>query len=238
MATYHDKQEFTSSTKMSDLIIKNYSLLLVITRFGIHLGFGEKTVGEVCEDNNVDTATVLYALNAVANMPELPPAKGLYDVSISALVDFLSRSHSYFLDFKLPNLRSQLLASISNCPEAVAFAIRQFFDEYAGEVHKHMSYEDKTVFPYARKIAKGELNEKYRIDIFSKRHDQIEAKISELKNILIKYYPTDSGYELNSVLHDIFATEKDLATHNFIEDHVFVPRMRQLEAALAINIKV
>ena len=30
------------------------------------------------------------------------------------------------------------------------YVIRRFFDEYAEEVRKHMSYEDRVVFPYAR----------------------------------------------------------------------------------------
>lgn len=69
----------------------------------------------------------------------------------------------------------------------------------------------------------------YSIAIFRKRHDQVEAKLTELKNILIKYYPASSSNELNSVLFDIFTCEQDLASHNYIEDYLFIPVIQTLE---------
>ena len=38
---------------MSDLIQANYRLLRVLPRFGIHLGFGDKSVAEVCRAQGV-----------------------------------------------------------------------------------------------------------------------------------------------------------------------------------------
>ena len=116
-----------------------------------------------------------------------------------------------------------------SCPKDVAFVIRRFFDEYAEEVHKHMSYEEKTVFPYVRNLLEGKKDPKYNITIFRKRHDQIEMKITELKNLILKYYPGPDSNLLNSVLFDIFATEQDLASHNRVEDYFFVPAILSLE---------
>lgn len=223
---------FGANTKMSDLICDNFPLLLIITRFGIPLGFGEKTIGQVCEEHEVDAPTLLLLLNSSAHPDEKPCVEQLSTLNIHSLLSYLSNSHSYFLDFRLPLLRQQLLSALSNCPNEVALAIRNFFDEYVEEVRKHMNYEDKTVFPYARKLAQGERDSRYSIRVFSKRHDQIELKITELKNLLIKYYPAPSGYELNNVLHDIFTSEADLAAHNLIEDNIFTPYIEALEDGL------
>lgn len=224
-------KSYSPSTKLSDLICENYDLLLVITRFGISLGFGEKSIREVCEGNNVNTNTLMAVINALIHRSDHIPETVLSDLSAPSLINYLRKSHNYFLDFRLPTLRQNLLAALSNCPDEVLFVIRQFYDEYVEEVRKHMNYEEKTVFPYVENLLAGTLDKDshYRIDIFSKRHDQIEMKISELKNLLIKYYPTVSGYELNSVLHDIFSSEDDLASHNYIEDYLFVPLIRKIE---------
>ena len=40
---------------MGDLICENYALLQVMSRFGISLGFGDKSVQEVCDMNQVDS---------------------------------------------------------------------------------------------------------------------------------------------------------------------------------------
>ena len=92
-----------------------------------------------------------------------------------------------------------------------------------------MQYEERVVFPYVKGLLKGERNDKYNISIFRKRHDQVEMKITELKNILIKYYPGAGGYLLNSVLFDIFTTAEDLATHTRVEDDLFIPTILALE---------
>lgn len=45
-------QKYKPTDKMIDLIGDNYSLLQVMSRFGLSLGFGDKTVKEVCEQQN------------------------------------------------------------------------------------------------------------------------------------------------------------------------------------------
>ncbi len=41
--------KYSATDRMSDLICENYNLLLVMSRFGLSLGFGDKTVEQVCE---------------------------------------------------------------------------------------------------------------------------------------------------------------------------------------------
>lgn len=221
---------YRADSLMSELICSHYDLLLVITRFGIPLGFGEQTIREVCDRNEVHTPTLLAVINTVAFHGEIPTQDLLAQLSPLALTEYLKRSHHYFLDYRLPLLREQLHQAIKGGPAEIVLLINRFFDEYVDEVHKHMGYENKTVFPYVTSLVEGtERLSSYSIDIFSKRHDKVEAKISELKNILIKYYPDGNGYELTAVLHEIFATEEDLATHNYVEDYLFVPLIRQME---------
>ena len=59
-------QKYKSSDKMIDLISDNYSLLQVMSRFGLSLGFGDKTVKEVCEMNGVDCPTVISVVDFYA----------------------------------------------------------------------------------------------------------------------------------------------------------------------------
>ena len=39
---------------MCDLVCDRYPVLQVMSRFGIALGFGDKTIAEVCAENKVD----------------------------------------------------------------------------------------------------------------------------------------------------------------------------------------
>ena len=210
---------------MCDLVCDRYPVLLIMSRFGIALGFGDKTIGEVCLDSGVDTATFL----AVVNMHSDDKAPDPETISVAALVGYLRNSHVYFLDFRLPAIRRKLIEAIDCSHNDVAFAILRFFDEYVAEVHKHMDYEEQKVFPYVEGLLRGEHPEGYSIDIFRRHHDQVEATLAELKRIIIRYYPSGSTNELNGVLFDIFTCERDLASHNDIEDRLFIPAIKRLE---------
>ena len=216
---------YTGEDRMCDLVCDRYPVLQVMSRFGIALGFGDKTIAEVCGENRVDTATFLAVVNLVLDFGGDADA----GVSVRALTDYLHNSHGYFLDFRLPAIRRKLIEAIDCSHNDVAFAILRFFDEYVAEVHKHMDYEEQKVFPYVEGLLRGEHPEGYSIDIFRRHHDQVEAKLAELKRIIIRYYTSGSTNELNGVLFDIFTCERDLASHNDIEDRLFIPAIKRLE---------
>lgn len=137
---------YKQTDRMSDLICENYPMLLVLSRFGISLGFGDKTIGEVCEDSGVDTKTFLTIVNLLLDdhttAEQIDPS-----LSVEALVSYLQNSHSYFLDFRLPLIRRKLIEAIDCGHSDVSFAIMRYFDQYVAEVRKHMNYEETTGFP-------------------------------------------------------------------------------------------
>lgn len=219
--------KYRASDKMADLVVNNYRILLVMSRFGIGLGFAEHTIDEVCREHGVDTKTFM----AVANMLLHNDVAGtdVLSVSPSSLLTYLHNSHDYFLGFRLPGIRRDLVRVLGKPGDDLTKAIVKYFDEYVEEVRKHMAYEEEKVFPYVRELLAGTQDGSYNIGIFHKHHDQVEAKLKEFKQILIKYYPGDSSNELNGVLFDIFNCEYDLASHNEIEDHLFIPLIEDME---------
>ncbi len=214
--------------RMCDLVCDRYAVLQVMSRFGIALGFGDKTIAEVCADNQVDTATFLAVVNLLMNFGNGEELAG--EVSVRALTDYLHNSHGYFLDFRLPAIRRKLIEAVDCSQSDVSFAIMRFFDEYVAEVQRHMDYEEKRVFPYVESLLAGEKNTTYSMEIFRRQHDQVDAKLRELKNIIIKYYPSGSTNQLNGVLFDIFTCEQELASHNAVEDEIFIPAVERLAA--------
>lgn len=220
--------KYKETDQMSDLICENYPMLLVMSRFGIALGFGEKSIRDVCKVNEVDVNTFLAVVNLLIN-GEKETVKHDPKLSLSSLILYLRNSHAYFLDFRLPSIRRKLIEALDCGDNSIALVIIRYYDEYVAEVRKHMMYEEKTVFPYAERILTGDISGKYSIEVFSKQHDNVESKLSELKNIIIKYYPAKSSNELNSVLFEVFSCAQDLVSHNDVEDHLFVPSIRKIE---------
>lgn len=222
-------QKYKPTDKMIDLISDNYSLLQVMSRFGLSLGFGDKTVSEVCRTNGVDCRTFLVVANFMDEGFSRLDDKD-ESLSIPTLVDYLRQAHSYFLDFCLPAIRRKLIEAIECSENDVSFLILKFFDEYMREVRKHMEYENRTVFKYVDSLVHNNAPKNYQISTFSRHHDQVGEKLTELKNIIIKYCPARANnHLLNAALFDIYACEEELESHCKVEDFLFVPAILKLE---------
>ena len=127
----YKKGLYKETDKMSDLICGNYPMVLVMSRFGIALGFGEKSIGEVCRQNKVDAYTFLTVVNFLTEEIQSVTEEICHRISLETLMLYLHNAHDYFLDFRLPHIRRKLVDAISTCQPDVAFVIRNFFDEYA-----------------------------------------------------------------------------------------------------------
>lgn len=217
--------EYIPQDKMRDLIDDDNLLLLVISRFGIHFGFGDSTIDEVCRDNGVDCSTFLAVANLIAGKNYTG-----YSVSLPSLIDYLKRAHTYFSDFILPTIRRKLIEAI-NCNDVndVAFLILKFYDDYTIEVENHMSYENDTIFKYVEKLMHGLPTGKFNISKYSVSHDNGSQKLKELKDIVIRHYRQPNNDLLNSALYDIINCENDLISHSEIEERLFVPAVMKLE---------
>lgn len=222
--------QYKATDKMSYVISNDYHLLQVMSRFGISLGFGEKTIYEVCRQNNVDVDTFLTVLNYVKDGAEKRQQR-IDNISVENLLDYLKRTHKYFLDFLLPSIRFHLLNAI-DCSEKneVAFLVLKFFDEYVEEVRKHMEYEESTTFTFVKKILAGEIVNLDNSHLLSRHHESIENKLKELKNLFMQYYPAKENNErLNGVIISIYQCEEDMSIHCLVEDYIFSPAVRRLD---------
>ena len=220
---------YEADDKMIVLIRDNYDLLQILSCFGINLGFGDKTVREVCDQQNVDAYTFLAVVNFVINnYKEFDDAGRL---SVSTLIQYLKASHQYYLGFELPFLRRQLIDALDENDNLAHFIMR-LYDEYSRSIQNHMKYEEKTVFPYVEKLLHGESTEgSFDIDTYSDHHSQTDKKLGELKSIIIKYLPSDVQHNnrLMAALYDLYNCENFLSQHAKVEDEIFVPAIRHLE---------
>lgn len=222
---------YEADDKMISLIRDNYNVLQSLGCFGINLGFGDKTVNETCIDNGVDTYTFLAVVNYTIN--------GYYNaddagrLSVPTLLHYLQACHVYYLDYQLPSIRRELSESI-NEQDGVGQLIMNLYDEYSREIHRHMKYEEKILFPYVNALLRDEVLGDYDVNTFSKKHGQTDQKLKELKNIILKYLPGDPqrNNKLTATLYGIYNNEEWLNLHASVEDKIFVPAIRKLEQRL------
>ena len=223
-----NQKMYEADDKMISLIRDNYDLLQSLGSFGISLGFGDKTVRETCEMNGVDTYTFLAVVNFTSN--GYGDFESDEQLDVRTLLLYLDASHKYYLDFQLPFIRRELEDSLDSS-NSLAQLILRLYDEYAHEIRRHMTYEQRTLFPYVESLIDGRPMTDYSIETFSKHHGAADKKLRELKLLIIKYLPSDGLHnnQLTATLHDIYDNEEWLRQHAQVEDHIFVPAIRRLE---------
>lgn len=226
-----NQKMYEPDDKMISLIRDNYNLLQSLGSFGISLGFGDKTVSQVCEEQHVDTYTFLAVVNFTINgYRDIDDATRL---SMPTLLQYLKASHDYFIGFQLPFIRKELVDALDE-RDNLARLILKLYDEYARSITAHMKYEEKHVYPYVEALLQGKPVADFEIDMYSKHHGQESSKLRELKSIIIKYLPSDGLHnnQLSATLYDIYNNEEWLSLHAQVEDDIFIPAVRRLEQKL------
>lgn len=222
---------FSEHQKMSELIHTNYRLLFVLPRFGIRLGFGEKSIGDICRAHRLSESLFLLVCNIYTFDDFLPSPDQIGSFTAEELTRYLHQSHTDYIDNQIPEIRRQVLALAGDCETRNGRILERFFDDYSREVASHFNYEETVVFPYIHNLSEGHpSSEGYSIGQFEENHSNIEEKLGDLKNILIKYLPGDLPEEpRNRLLLDLFLLEDDLNKHSLIEDRILVPLVERLE---------
>lgn len=217
-------REYSAEDKMISLISNDYKLLQVLSRFGIPLGFSDKNIREVCEDEGVDCNTFLTVVNFLNGGIQTDIT--INSLSLESLLHYLKQSHIYFLDFYLPSIRRKLLDGITLKDSDVSFLIIKLFDEYVESVREHMEEEERHLFKQVESLIENQSTTNTDFPVYSRHHEEVGSKLRELKNIIIKYCPPDSSANLlNAALYDIYRCEEELDGHCKVEDDLLLPAM-------------
>ena len=226
----HTRNVLSSSLKMADLVNLNYRLLSVLSRLGMTLGFGETTVEEACRRHGINVSSFLLICNEYTYEGYIPSDDLLCMGTPQDIVRYLHQSHIFYVDRELPELEKSLKSLVATCEGKLKYTIDRFFSEYKKELENHFAYEESIVFPYVRSFGTGQVSEVYSIEQFEENHSNIDEKLCDLKNIVMKYLPEQCDpVRRNDVLYHICFLEEDLGKHTLIEDNVLIPMMSRLE---------
>ena len=224
---------FSSDSRLSDLITAHPSLLTLLTRLGISLGFGDRSIADVCEASGVDTSFFLLICNVYTFNNYIPSTPTILDTDMNGLVPYLEKSHKYYVDKRLPHIERHLDAIAQKLGGRIGKVFISFFQEYKQEVEEHFSHEERDVFPHIRALMSGERDTSYSIGMFLHTHSDIEGKLDDLLNIVFKYLPPQVDDDnVMDVVYDILRLREDLKKHTFIEEKIMVPLVCHLESAM------
>lgn len=191
---------------------------------------------------SVDCSFFLEIVNSYHN-PDYFPQKQLQRFNPEIIIDYLRNTHAYYLNSKVPEIQTYIDEMEGNVPSIQQKNIthlNSFFREYTEELVEHLSKEDHSVFPYVLALQDaldslevpdelyGTILEK-PIQVYEKNHDNLEIKLGDLKNLIIKHLPPISNNDCRKLLIELFRLESDLENHSRIEEKVLIPKVTLIE---------
>ncbi len=221
----------SSTSHLADVVNANPGILSVLERLNIRLGFHEATIEDICKRYGLSENLVLSVFNIYNNSAYQPQADSLSKEDMSRLIAYLQTSHEYYSRKSFPALHNKIHRLLKEGDQNNAKIINRFYDDYSDEMRHHFIFEENIVFPFLKDLLEKEEERAapFDLQLFSENHTNIEEKLSDLKNTILKYLPDNYSPSLRTeILKDIYSIEEDLKKHTAIEDKLLLPAICSL----------
>ncbi len=218
--------------KMLELINENPFLLLMLEHLDIDFIVDDKSVAQICVENNINAPEFLLIANIYNGF--YPDGESLDNIEdISLILRFLKNSHNFYKNDKYPEIR-ELIRKLQNKHNSKDIKlIEEFFSDYFKEVLDHLNYEDEVAFPHFHHLIGNKEAARagsYSANDYREHHTDIETKITDLKNLLLKHIALENDLtNRRKFLFSLFELEFDLNIHVIVEEKVLLPIIDRME---------
>lgn len=240
----------TNGTPLIELIRADVRMASVIDRFGIKFEHYNLPLTEACICSNVDTRFVM-AIYKAFECENYFPKQELQSFPLRTIIEYLIKTHVYYLNQKLPKLEKLMDALIANYgnSELMLFKIKDFYTEYKRNLIAHIQKEEVYLFPYILKLINAAdhvtmphslylLLEKYSIAKFNADHDHADEELHELGRRIRNFSQVNtSRTQVALILEELRQFESDLAMHGRLEDEILMPCALEIEDAVKAKLQ-
>lgn len=205
-----------------------------------------KNLNEICQDDEINIDLLLDLINCYDDLDFLKKTN-FEEYSIPDLIDYLEKSHRYYLLKRIPEIEQSLEKLTQQESFTFNYFLLIFFKEYKKDIISHFKTEDEILFPfckvlhnYLQKNSQEDLifileNQKKAFSIME-NHQQNKDSIDDLQNVLLKYSPNNKKLSYFEIfLNQMSIFQHDLKIHAEIEENILVKKTIKLLNSLGIN---
>jgi regulator of cell morphogenesis and NO signaling len=218
--------------KMALLTAENPRLLLLLEHLEIDFVVGERTVAQLCSTYSLPVDLFLVLGNLYNGFYPEPAAVNSID-DIAVIIRFLRKSHEYYKTEKYPEIIGFIKELQARTGNHEVKLIDRFFREYFDEVLEHLDYEENTAFPYFLSLTGQGADfsaTMFTVREYGEHHTDIETKLADLKNLLLKHINVSGELSLRRRLFfALLELEYDLQIHALIEEKILLPLIAGVE---------
>jgi regulator of cell morphogenesis and NO signaling len=174
---------------------------------------------------------------------------GPYPVGL--IVDYVLRTHVFYLEKKLPEIEQSilLLSDQYESHHPILTALRNFFHRYIADLSEHIRVEETLLLPYIALLSEAVSTppglsrfllkrDDYSISRFLADHHDTEDELRDIRQTIHLYDPPSTNESLYRILLTQLQTfEQDLCVHANIEENVLIPKALALEEQLTAQLR-
>lgn len=216
----------TFDTPLSAALEQYPTLIPLISRFGIRLGLGDKSVAAVCAEHGIDAGFMLALMNTYL-FEEYFPEQKLKSFHVSQIVDYLSKTNAYYLHYQLPNIERHLRSLIASggAGNKNLTLLGRFFTTFQQSLTEAIEYDTREWFPYCLALSNGEA---VCVDVpvvpQPEDEDPAVSQLRDLISIMVRHLGGEYNDNLAyAVIFAVGSIERDIRQHNRIRNRILTP---------------
>lgn len=211
----------TKNTVLSEVLAQHHILIPIVNRFGIKLGVGDKTIEDICEEQDLNVDFILVILNVYLDENYISKRK-LEQFDLEPIANYFNETTQNYLHSLVPNIEKHLHAfiALSGSNNEELKALQKVFNQFKEELVQHLEKGLEHTGPYPHEL------------------------LRDIKSMLIKHVSGDFNQNLcYAVIFSVGSLEDDLIIHNRLRNSVLKPMLNKLNSsdicslqhAIAIN---
>lgn len=205
-----------------------------------------KNLDKICQDDEINIDLLLDLINCYDDLDFLKKTS-FEEYSILDLIDYLEKSHQYYLLKRIPEIEQSLEKLTQQESFTFNYVLLMFFKEYKKDIISHFKTEDEILFPFCKVLHNYLQNNSQEDLIFilenqkkafsiMRDHQQNKDGIDDLQNVLLKYSPNNKKLSYFEIfLNQMSVFQHDLKIHAEIEENILVKKTTKLLNSLGIN---
>ncbi|HHV85624.1 MAG TPA: LuxR family transcriptional regulator [Petrimonas sp.] len=200
--------DMNKNVVLSELLTEHSELIPVVNRFGIKLGVGEKTIGKICLENDLNINFILAILNVYLD-EEYDPDEDLDTFDVSLIVDYLKRTVENYMQVLVPNIEKHFtpFIAMNDGENKELKLLHKMFYQFKSGLSDHLQQGLEHLSDYPNEL------------------------LHDLKNIIIKHISGNYNQNLAyAVIFSITALEKELHIYNRLLKKLLRPKLRELDS--------
>jgi len=220
------------ATSVSDSIHFEQLTELALQRFNVDLSKGDMSFSQVDVESIKDVNFIVDLIKFYSN-PVKEEVDQFEQYSLDVLLDYLQRTHRFYIDKILPKMEMNIKNIFDLFPEhSIVPLLNHFYNQYQNDLLEHIELEEKHLFPYAKKLMVEQLPKDYSVHEFRLHHDhRIQDHLEDIIMVIEEDIPLVSktfAYRMFKNLLSQF--QVDLNIHHMIEEKVFLDKLAKLES--------